>query len=98
MRPPPTIYVENVGSMGDVKDEEAEEAQRPPNSSRFFASNKSTAWTDDSQRTGKRFSPSPARSVPLFLPGTTLAVEPSASANSSSLPTLSTSPQLHLHL
>ncbi|KAI6139513.1 hypothetical protein BKA82DRAFT_4222808, partial [Pisolithus tinctorius] len=69
----PTICVEDVGLMGDVEDEGAKEGQSPSTSSRLFVSNK---------RIRKRFSPSPARSVPLFLSGTTLVVGPSASASS----------------
>ncbi|KAI5996003.1 hypothetical protein F5J12DRAFT_362826 [Pisolithus orientalis] len=87
----PTVCVEDVGSMGDVEDEGAEEGQSPPNSSRLFVSNKVRPGPDDNQRTRKRFSPSLARCTPLLLPGTTLAVEPSASASSSSLPAVSTS-------
>ncbi|KAI6151492.1 hypothetical protein BKA82DRAFT_4099791, partial [Pisolithus tinctorius] len=70
----PTICVEGVGLMGDVEDEGAEEGQSPPNSLR--------PGPDDNQRIRKRFSPSPARSVPLFLSGTRLVVGPSASASS----------------
>ncbi|KAI5987141.1 hypothetical protein F5J12DRAFT_560489 [Pisolithus orientalis] len=87
----PTICVEDIGLMGDVEDEGAEEGQSPSNSSCLFVSNKVRPGPDDNQRIRKRFSPSPARSVPLFLSGTTLVVGPSASASSSSLPAMSTS-------
>ncbi|KIO06264.1 hypothetical protein M404DRAFT_477469 [Pisolithus tinctorius Marx 270] len=78
----PTICVEDVGLMGDVEDEGAEEGQSPPNSSCLFVSNKVRLGLDDNLRVRKRFSPSPARSAPLFLSGTTLVVEPSALASS----------------
>ncbi|KAI6126049.1 hypothetical protein EDD16DRAFT_1554789 [Pisolithus croceorrhizus] len=86
MRLAPTICVEDAGLMADVEDEGDEEDQCVPNPSHLFAGNQARSRLNDSRRTRKRLSLSPARSAPIFLSGSTLA---SASASSSSLPATS---------
>lgn len=67
MRLAPTICVEDVDSMGDVEDEEAEEGQGAHNSSCLFMSNKVRPRPDDNQGTQERLLLSTARSASLCL-------------------------------
>ncbi|KIN93360.1 hypothetical protein M404DRAFT_1008708, partial [Pisolithus tinctorius Marx 270] len=93
----PTSCIEGVGSMGDTEDEGTEEGRSDPNSSYLFVSDKVRLGPNDYQRTRERLSLSSARFALLFLPGTTLAVEPSASASNLSLPAISKAVLLELH-